>query len=94
LHALDHFEYRLGGLRFLDGNGAFGADLLDRFRHHLADDCVVVRRNGGHLRLFTLIGHRAGQRPEGVHSRSESARETALQIDGAGSGSNVPNSFR
>src|SRR5271163_1300553 len=37
LHALDHLEFGVQGLRFLDGDHALFPDLLHRLRDHLAD---------------------------------------------------------
>ena len=43
LHALDDVEFGLGGLRLLDRDDAFIADLLHRVSDHLADSLVAIR---------------------------------------------------
>ena len=60
LHALDHFQRRLHGLRFLHGDDAVLADFLHRLGNDVADGEVVVGRNraylGDHRALLNLFG--------------------------------------
>ena len=55
LHAFDHFELGLQGLRFLDSDDALVADLLHRVGEELPDFCIAVRRDRPNLRDL-LVG--------------------------------------
>jgi hypothetical protein len=50
LHPLHHLDGRLRAFRFLDRDGALGADLFDRVRHELADGRIE------HLGAEVLLG--------------------------------------
>ena len=89
LHALDDFEHRLGGLRFLDRDDAFAADLLHGVGDQLADRRVVVRRDGRDLRLLLARAHRARHVLERRDRRRQPAVEAALEVDGARAGRDV-----
>ena len=60
LHALDDVEFGFGGLGFLDGDDALGADFLHRLGDHFADRLVAVGRDradlGDLLRGLHLLG--------------------------------------
>src|SRR6516162_1783603 len=55
LHAFDHLELALQGLRFFDGDDALVANLLHRIGEELANFCIAVRRDRPNLRDL-LIG--------------------------------------
>ena len=60
LHAFDRLERRLEALGLFDGDDAFLADLLHRFRDQVADLLVVVGGDGADLRDLLLARGRDG----------------------------------
>ena len=61
LHAFDHVERGVGGLRFLDRDDALAADLFHGVGDEFADGWIVVGGNRGDLGLFLAARHRPRQ---------------------------------
>ena len=89
MHALDDFEGGLGGLRFLDRDHAFAADLLHGLGDQLADDRVVVRGDRGDLRLLLARLDRPRQSFQVIDGGLGRPLEATFQVDGAGAGHHV-----
>ncbi len=64
LHAFDHVERGLGGLRLLDRDHAFAAHLLHGVGDQLADGRIVVGGNRRDLRLLLAGRDRPRHRPQ------------------------------
>ena len=74
----------LGGLRFLDRDHAFAADLFHGVGDEFADRRVVVGRDGGDLRLLLAGRDRARHLAQRRDGGLGAAVETALDVDRAG----------
>lgn len=89
LHAFDNLQNRLRGLRFLDRDDAFAADLLHRLADQFTDERVVVRGDRCHLLFLAAGRNRSGYLLERLYGPFCCTIETTFDIDRAGAGDNV-----
>ena len=92
-HPFDHFHHRLGPLGFFDRCRPLRADFFERVGNGLSDTGFVV--SGDRRDLDSLFVVRNGSRElfQVSHDCVERAIESALQVDRAGAGGNVLDSF-
>ena len=84
---------RLGAFGFLDRRRAFGADLLERVGHDLADARVVVSGDRRDLHALLVVGDRPRELFQARDDGMERAIEAALQIDRARAGGDIPHAL-
>ena len=92
LHAFDHFQRRLHGLGFLDGDDAVLADLLHGFGDDAADLLVVVGANRADLRDHVALDVFV-QLLDFFHGNFHGAFDAALESRRAGAGRNRLHAF-
>jgi len=80
LHAFNHFELGLQGLRFLDGDHALVADLLHRIGEELADFGIAVRRDRANLRDLLVGRDLLGILLQVLDDRLDGEVDAALEI--------------
>src|SRR5690606_15692800 len=80
LHAFNDFEFGLGGLGFFNRDDAFVANLLHRFRDHLANFGFAVGGNGADLCNFFRSLDLGGSIVEVSNDFADGEVDAALQV--------------
>src|SRR6185369_8725779 len=86
LHAFDNVDLCIESFRFLDGDHALIADLLHRFRDHLADIGITVRRDRADLSNFSRRADFLGALFDVLDHRVDRNVDPALEIHRVHSG--------
>ena len=89
LHAFDHVERGLDGLRFLNRDGPVFSYLVHRVGDDLANAAVPVGGNGGDLFDFRFVLHLLGDLVELLDGGGDRLIDAALDADGVGAGGDV-----
>jgi hypothetical protein len=94
LQSFDDVQRGFGAFCLLHCDRALGADLFNRAGDELANDRIVVRRDGGDLLLLALALDRSRLRAQHLDDHSHPAVESALEIDGTRAGRDVAHALR
>ena len=92
-HPFDHLHQRLGPLGFFDRCRALRADFFERVGNGLADTAVVVGGDRRDLDSLLVVRHGSRELLQASHDCVERAIESALQVDRARAGGDIPHAF-